>query len=78
MLIDVLSTHDHTSCPKDAIVTHTLNDGEFVLGFGLVFIGFDFIDQMILESKGIKVDISDPKIPLVKIGSVLVWTPPVK
>ena len=40
-IVTLKSSHDHLLCPKEALVSYTLNEGEVVLGFGLVFIGLD-------------------------------------
>ena len=43
-IVTVKSSGDHSLCPRDASVSYTLNNGEAVLGFGLVFIGIDLQD----------------------------------
>ena len=40
-IVTLKSSHDHSLCPKEAVVNYNLKEGEVVLGFGLVFIGLD-------------------------------------
>ena len=48
------SSYDHSFCPKEALASYTLREGEVVLGFGLVFIGVDLQDQISLQEAALK------------------------